>query len=37
MITENFVIDAGTFVAYNLTGRPIMGIGERAGRAMFKN
>ena len=30
-------MDSGTFATNSATGRPIMGIGERAGRAMLKN
>lgn len=36
-VTPGLVMDGGYFKANPLTGRPIMGIGERAGRAMFKD
>jgi hypothetical protein len=37
MITEFFVIDGGAFMTNKENGRPLMGIGERAGKAMLKN
>lgn len=37
MITKYFVIDSTNIQTNSATGRPLMGIGERAGRAMFKN
>jgi hypothetical protein len=37
MVMDYFVIDAGEFRTNNYTGHPLMGLGERAGRAQLKN
>ena len=36
-VTDYFVIDSGTFTPNPLNGKPLMGLGERAGRSHLKD